>query len=69
MIMRQEPSDSDFDISFAGWDPYIVAMVRGSANEPLPGDAEAATRSSARSRELELMAWLRDQGGDQGSAG
>lgn len=58
--MRQKCSDPEFDSALAGWDPYIVSIVGGSADEP-PGSDTDATTPAARTRELELMAWLREQ--------
>ena len=57
---RRSAKDSDADVSLAGWDPYIVALMaeerRGSAAE---SPARVSASAPAETRELGLMDWLR----------
>jgi hypothetical protein len=60
-------ADTDLDVALAGWDPYIVAITGGEGDDLLavgeqPGLASASASQGPESRELRLMAWLREHG-------
>lgn len=65
MATHREPplSEPEAEIALAGWDPYIVAITGGVAYDPTCSAADDSGRDTAapESRELRLMAWLREQ--------
>ena len=52
--------ESDGDAALSGWDPYIVAITGGGVTEM--GHPAAGPAAPAESRELGLLAWLREHG-------
>ncbi|MEO8225158.1 MAG: hypothetical protein ABI661_10160 [Gammaproteobacteria bacterium] len=52
----------DADVDFAGYDPYIVAITAGGSAQVSSDAASLPDQSSAESRKVKLMAWLRQNG-------
>lgn len=68
MVARRKTTDArssaetDLDVAFAGWDPYIVAITGGDSGHLEAVPQEQSRSSAPESRELRLMAWLRKHG-------
>lgn len=57
--------EQDTDVAFTGWDPYIVAITGGRAEGPDAALHGGLQGPGPETRELGVMAWLRDHRSEQ----
>ena len=57
---RDGPTDSEADVSLAGWDPYIVALTGAPCPNAAAESAGHASTDHVDGRKIQLMAWLHE---------
>jgi len=55
---RRRATDSDSDVNFAGWDPYIVELTGAPRQNMASESAGNAESEIVEGRKIQLMAWL-----------
>ncbi len=57
---RRRATDSDSDVSFAGWDPYIVELTGAPRQNTASESVGNAEDEIVEGRKIQLMAWLHE---------
>ena len=57
---RRRAADCDTDVTFAGWDPYIVALTGAPCPNVAGESAGHAATDHVDGRKIQLMTWLHE---------